>query len=48
VKTCVDSIVWLKVDKSIMNNDEDLFICAIYVPPDKNVFIENMTVMYLM
>lgn len=38
VKCCVDCMIWFKIDKSIMFNNTDLYVCAIYMPPDKNVF----------
>ena len=38
VKCCADSMIWLKFDKSFMLNTTDLYMCAIYIPPDRNVF----------
>ncbi|VDH98937.1 Hypothetical predicted protein [Mytilus galloprovincialis] len=35
---CADSMIWLKIDKNVCLNGLDLYICAIYIPPDKNVF----------
>ena len=31
-------MIWFKIDKSIMPNCVDLYLCAIYMPPDRNVF----------
>ena len=39
VKCCVDCMIWFKIDKSIMPNCVDLYMCAIYMPPDRNVFL---------
>ena len=39
VKGCVDCMIWFKIDKSIMPNCVDLYLCAIYMPPDRNVFL---------
>lgn len=47
VKCCADSMIWLKFDKSFMLNNTDLYMCAIYMPPDRNIFIRNITVTFL-
>jgi hypothetical protein len=46
VKCCADSMIWLKFDKSFMLNTTDLYMCAIYIPPDRNVFIGNISVTF--
>ena len=38
MKCCVDCIIWLKLDKCMMSDDKNLYVVAIYIPPDKNVF----------
>jgi hypothetical protein len=38
MKCCVDCMIWFKLDKCIMSDDKNLYMCAIYIPPDKNVF----------
>ena len=38
LKCCADSMIWLKISNSIMSDCKDLYLCAIYVPPDKNIF----------
>jgi hypothetical protein len=38
VTCCADSMIWYTFDKSIMLNDEDLYMCSSYVPPDRYVF----------
>lgn len=38
VKSCVDCMIWFKVDKSILCDNTDLYICSIYMPPYKNVY----------
>ena len=38
MKCCVDCMIWFKLDKCIMSDDKNLHMCAIYIPPDKNVF----------
>ena len=34
----VDSIIWFKIKKDLLYDNKDMYICATYVPPDKNVF----------
>jgi hypothetical protein len=39
MKCCVDCMIWFKlIDKCIMSDDKNLYMCAIYIPPDKNIF----------
>ena len=39
MKCCVDCMIWFKlIDKCIMSDDKNLYMCAIYILPDKNVF----------
>jgi hypothetical protein len=38
VACCADSLIWYKFDKSAMLNDEDLYMCTSFIPPDRNVF----------
>jgi hypothetical protein len=38
VTCCTDSMIWYKFDKSVMLNDEELYMCTSYLPPDRNVF----------
>ena len=33
-----DSMIWYKFDKSVMLNDEELYMCFSYLPPDRKVF----------
>ena len=33
-----DTLVWLKIGKECVNGDEDLYICCLYIPPDRTVF----------
>ena len=41
MKCCADSMIWLKFDKSFMLNNTDLHMCAIYMPPDRNIFYKK-------
>jgi hypothetical protein len=34
-------MIWLKFDKSFMLNNTDLYMCAIYMPPDRNIFYKK-------
>ena len=38
IKNEADCMIWFKVDKIIMPNNMDLYMCVIYMPPDKNIF----------
>ena len=38
LNSSVDSIIWFKINKSLLYDNKDMYICASYVPPDKNVF----------
>ena len=33
VRTTEDSLVWLKLDKTLFKNDQDLYLCCAYIPP---------------
>jgi hypothetical protein len=33
-----DCMTWFKFDKCIMPNNKNVYMCAIYMPPDKNVY----------
>ena len=38
IECCVDCMIWFKIDKDIMFDNKNLYICAINMPPDKNVY----------
>ena len=38
VRTTEDSLVWLKLDKSLFENDQDLYLCCAYIPPAGNSY----------
>ena len=38
VSTSYDSLVWLKNDKSITVCGSDVYICGVYLPPDRSIF----------
>jgi hypothetical protein len=38
VKCVADCMIWFKFDKCIMPNNKNVYMCAIYMPPDKNVY----------
>ena len=31
-------MIWFKLDKCIMSDDKNLYMCAVYIPTEKNVF----------
>ena len=44
VKCCSDSMIWFKIDKSILFSEFDLYVCAIYMPPDRNIYYRKYNV----
>ena len=38
IKECADSMIWFKFDKSLMLNNQDLYMCTVYIPPDRNMY----------
>ena len=41
--TTSQNIMWLKVDKYFFGLQEDLYVCAIYIPPATSNYFENDT-----
>lgn len=35
------NFLWCKISKDILNDKNDLFICGVYIPPEKSVYFEN-------
>ncbi|VDI50111.1 Hypothetical predicted protein, partial [Mytilus galloprovincialis] len=44
IKYEVDSMIWLKFDKRIMPNNKNLYMCVIYMPPDRNVYYKKYNI----
>ena len=33
--------IWCKISKNILNTKHDLFLCGVYIPPDKSAYFEK-------
>ncbi|CAB4003557.1 Hypothetical predicted protein [Paramuricea clavata] len=33
--------LWYKISKDLLNAEKDLFLCGVYIPPEKSVYFEN-------
>ena len=38
VKCSEDSLIWLRIDSSILTQNNDLYLCCAYIPPEGNAF----------
>lgn len=43
-----DSIVWLKIDKRIICQNNTVFLVCVYIPPSGSHFYNQITVIYFM
>ena len=37
-RTSEDSLLWLKLDKTLFENDQDLYLCCVYIQPAGNSY----------
>jgi hypothetical protein len=44
VKCVADCMIWFKFDKCIMPNNKNVYMCAIFLPPDKNVYYRKYNI----
>ena len=35
------NFLWCKISKEILNNENDLFLCGVYIPPEKSAYFEK-------
>jgi hypothetical protein len=35
------NFLWCKISKDLLNAKNDLFVCGVYIPPEKYVYFEN-------
>ena len=35
------NFLWCKISKDVLNAKNDLFVCGVYIPPEKSVYFEN-------
>ena len=40
VKQIEDSVIWLKLDRSLFNKDSDIYLCCAYVPPEGSQYYQ--------
>lgn len=36
-----ENLLWCKISKDLLSTNTDLFICGVYIPPEKSVYFDN-------